>query len=72
MRYKGQGGVWMLFSIPFWIYLVILFILFSGYMAYRAMRAEKILEQQYIEREGQIYMERIRQERNRRQHAGSE
>lgn len=62
----------MLFSIPWWIYLVILFIVFSGYMSYRAMRAEQRLEQQFIEREGQVYMERIRQERNRKQHASSE
>lgn len=62
----------MLFSIPWWIYLVILFIIFSGYMSFRAMRAEKRLEQQFIEREGQIYMERIQQERNRKQHASSE
>jgi len=72
MRYKGQGGHAMLFSIPWWIYLVVAFILFSGYMAYRAMRAEQELEQQYIEREGQIYMERIRQERIRKQHVRSE
>lgn len=57
----------MLLSIPWWIYLVIIFTIFSAYMSYRAMRAEKILEQQYIEREGQIYMERIRQARNRKQ-----
>lgn len=62
----------MLFNIPWWIYLVVMFIIFSGYMSYRAMRAEKILEQQFIEREGQIYMERIRQERMRKQQANSE
>lgn len=62
----------MLFNIPWWIYLVIVFIIFSGYMSFRAMRAEKMLEQQYIEREGQIYMERIRQERMRKQQANSE
>lgn len=62
----------MLLNIPWWIYLVLIFIVFSGYMAYRAMRAEQKLEQHFIEREGQVYMERIRQERNRRQHASSE
>lgn len=62
----------MIFSIPWWIYLVIAFILFSGYMSFRAMRAERKLEQQFIEREGQIYMERIQQARNRKQQASSE
>jgi len=62
----------MLFHIPWWVYLVIVFIIFSGYMSFRAMRAEKILEQQYIEREGQVYMERIRQEKMRKEHIRSE
>lgn len=57
----------MLVNIPWWVFVMILFICFSGYMAYRAMRAERRLEQQFIEREGEIYMERIRQERERRQ-----
>lgn len=57
----------MFVNIPWWVIVMILFICFSGYMAYRAMRAERRLEQQFIEREGEIYMERIRQERERRQ-----
>lgn len=57
----------MILNIPWWVIVMILFICFSGYMAYRAMRAERRLEQQFIEREGEIYMERIRQERERRQ-----
>lgn len=57
----------MLVNIPWWVFVMILFICFSGYMAFRAMRAERRLEQQFIEREGEIYMERIRQERERRQ-----
>ena len=58
----------MFVNIPWWVFVMILFICFSGYMAFRAaMRAERRLEQQFIEREGEIYMERIRQERERRQ-----
>lgn len=56
----------MILNIPWWVFVIILFICFSGYMAFRAMRAERRLEQQLIEREGEIYMERIRQERERR------
>lgn len=41
-------------------------------MSFRAMKAEKRLEQQFIEREGQIYMERIRQERQRKHGSASE
>lgn len=56
----------MTLPIPWWVLAILLFICFSGYMAYRAMRAERRLEQHYIEREGQIYMERLAQERARR------
>mgnify|MGYP003795575037 CR=1 FL=1 len=72
MRNKGQGGaIHMLLNIPWFIYLIILFIVFSAYMAYRAVKMEKMLEQHYIEREGQIYMERIKQERLKRQQANT-
>jgi hypothetical protein len=57
----------MILPFPWWVLAVLLFICFSGYMAFRASRAEKRLEQHYIEREGQIYMERMQQERARRQ-----
>lgn len=62
----------MLFNIPWFIYVIVAFVIFSGYMAYRAMRIEKMLEQHYIEQEGQIYMERIRQERLRRKQSNTE
>lgn len=53
----------MFAELPLWVLAIIVFIFLSGYMAYRAMRAEYKLEQQYIEREGQVYMERIDQAR---------
>jgi len=56
----------MVFNIPWWVLLMILFICFSGYMAFRAMRAERRLEQQFIEREGEIFIERMKQEKARR------
>jgi len=60
----------MIFGMPWWVFLLILFIFFSGYMSFRAMRAEQALEQQFIEKEGQVYMERIKNERQRRQREG--
>lgn len=67
MNYKiGQGGNKMALPIPWWVLVVILFICFTGYMSFRAMRAEKRLEQHYIESEGQIYMDRMEQERARK------
>lgn len=35
-------------------------------MAIRAMRAEHHLEQEHIEREGQVYLKRMEQEKERR------
>lgn len=35
-------------------------------MSFRALMAEKKLEKQYIETQGQIYMDRMEQERSKR------
>ncbi|RDY72084.1 MULTISPECIES: sporulation YhaL family protein [Halobacillus] len=56
----------MIFGLPIWVFLCIVFIFISGYMAIRAMRAEHNLEQEYIEREGQVYLKRIEKEKERR------
>ncbi|MGM8212065.1 sporulation YhaL family protein [Virgibacillus sp. W0430] len=56
----------MIFGVPWWVLMLIVFIFMSGYMAFRAMRAERILEQQYIEREGKVYINRMEEERKRR------
>lgn len=57
----------MVFNMPWWVLLMILFIVFSGYMAFRAARAERKLEQQFIEREGEVYIKRMEEERAKRQ-----
>ena len=56
----------LFFGVPWWVILLIAFTFLSGYMALRAMVAEKRLEQRFIEQEGQIYMERIEEERQKR------
>ncbi|GGB51540.1 hypothetical protein GCM10011409_31370 [Lentibacillus populi] len=57
----------MIAGVPWWVFMMILFIFLSGYMAYRAIRAEKKLEQQFIEREGNVYMERLEEERKQKE-----
>ncbi|RWZ55231.1 SigE-dependent sporulation protein [Halobacillus fulvus] len=57
----------MLFGMPIWVFFCILFIFISGYMAIRAIRAEHHLEQQYIEKEGQVYLARMYEEREQRE-----
>ncbi|MBB3868368.1 SigE-dependent sporulation protein [Parageobacillus toebii NBRC 107807] len=58
-------------SMPWWIYLVVAGIIFSGYMAVRTAAKEREIDESFIEKEGEIYMERIRKERERRQQAKS-
>lgn len=59
----GQGGRKMVLGIPWWVLFCIVSIFFSGYMGFRALLAERELEQQFIEREGNIYVERMEAER---------
>lgn len=56
----------MILGIPWWVFMMVLFIFFSGYMSFRAMRAEQKLEQQFIEQEGEVYIERMREEQERK------
>lgn len=50
-------------GIPLWVFIIILLILFSGYMAFRTIQADRKLDQQYIEQEGQIYIDRMSKEK---------
>lgn len=63
-----RGVIMMIFNIPIWVIVLGIIIIFSGYMAVRAMRAEWKLEQHFIEKEGSVYMERIALERKNRRH----
>ncbi|WP_027409900.1 sporulation YhaL family protein [Anoxybacteroides tepidamans] len=54
-------------SLPWWIYVVVAGIVFSGYMTVRTAAQERKIDEEFIEKEGEIYMERIREERRRRQ-----
>jgi Sporulation protein YhaL len=50
-------------DIPFWVYFVVMGIILSAYMVVRTGKEEKIIEEEIIEREGDIYMKRLEQER---------
>ncbi|SDJ88934.1 sporulation YhaL family protein [Sediminibacillus albus] len=62
----------MILGIPWWVFMFIIFIFFSGYMSFRAVRAEKRLEMQFIEREGKIFMDRIKDERSQKENGDAE
>lgn len=52
--------------LPWWIYVCIIGILVSGYMAFKTAREDKKVDQEFIEKEGQVFLERIEQERQRK------
>ncbi|MCM3004747.1 sporulation YhaL family protein [Priestia koreensis] len=55
-----------MFTLPFWIYLVVAGIFFSGFMAIKTAQQDREVEDEFIEKEGEVYMERLEQERERR------
>ncbi|MFD2443097.1 sporulation YhaL family protein [Bacillus sp. CGMCC 1.16607] len=53
-------------TIPIWVIAVFVGIMISAIMAVRTGKEERQLEMESIEREGEIYMERLEKERNLR------
>ncbi|MEK3887533.1 sporulation YhaL family protein [Bacillus sp. FSL K6-3431] len=53
-------------SLPIWIYLVISGVFVSAFMALKTAKEEKALDTEWIEKEGQVYVERMEKERERR------
>ena len=60
--------------LPFWMYIVILGIFVSGFMVLYTSKQERDADEAFIEKEGEIYLQRIREERERREqlHISSE
>ncbi|WP_062352256.1 sporulation YhaL family protein [Bacillus kwashiorkori] len=56
---------------PFWIYLIVAGILFSAYMTIRTSKEEKELEMMEAEQEGNIILERMKEEREKRKEVSS-
>ncbi|WP_212031152.1 sporulation YhaL family protein [Cytobacillus depressus] len=52
--------------IPFWVFFVAAGIILSAYMAIKTGREERQAENESIELEGRVYMERIEKERKER------
>ncbi len=59
-------------TIPWWIYLVALGIIGSGMMMVKTGKQDREMQQFYIEREGQVFIERIKYEKEKRQQEKSE
>ncbi|WAA13008.1 sporulation YhaL family protein [Fervidibacillus halotolerans] len=57
---------------PFWLWLVIVGIFFSAYMTIRTNKEEREMERKLAEKEGEVYLERIKKERERRKKLSSD
>ncbi|PHD48905.1 SigE-dependent sporulation protein [Bacillus toyonensis] len=52
--------------LPWWVYLVIVGIVLSGYMALYTSKKEQEMDNEFIEKEGEVYMKRLEEEREKR------
>ena len=52
--------------LPIWIYFVAAGILFSAFMAVKTGKEERDTENEWIEKEGEIYMARLEKEKEKR------
>lgn len=48
---------------PWWIYLVIAGVIFSGFQFFSISKEEEEIDQKFIEAEGRVYIDRIEEER---------
>jgi hypothetical protein len=56
-----------MFEIPIWVFAVLAGIMVSAYMAVKTGKEERRIEQESIEREGEIYMNRLEREKENRE-----
>jgi hypothetical protein len=54
-------------TVPIWIFAVAAGIIISAFMAIKSGREDRQQEMEIIEREGEVYMERLEKEKERRQ-----
>ncbi|MFD1707322.1 sporulation YhaL family protein [Siminovitchia sediminis] len=53
-------------SLPIWLYFVIAGIFVSAFMAIKSAREDHQFEKEWIEKEGEVYIERMEEEKERR------
>ncbi|MBS4198517.1 sporulation YhaL family protein [Bacillus sp. FJAT-49732] len=53
-------------SLPIWVYFVILGIFTSAFMAIKTAKEDKEMETEWIEKEGQVYIDRMEKEKVQR------
>ena len=53
-------------TLPWWVYLVIVGIVLSGYIVLYTSKKEQDMDNEFIEKEGEVYMKRLEEEREKR------
>jgi hypothetical protein len=53
-------------DLPIWIYFVIAGVLISAFMAIKTSKEDRDHEMEWIEKEGEVYMNRLEEEKERR------
>lgn len=53
-------------TLPIWLYFVIAGIFVSAFMAIKTAREDREFEREWIEKEGEVYIERMEEEKERR------
>ncbi len=53
--------------IPFWIFVVVIGIVISALMAIKTGREERLVEMETIEKEGEVFLQRLEEEKEKRQ-----
>ncbi|MDA1570136.1 sporulation YhaL family protein [Bacillus cereus] len=53
-------------TLPWWVYIVIVGIVLSGYMVLYTSKKEQEMDNEFIEKEGEVYMKRLAEEREKR------
>jgi len=54
-------------TVPVWVFAVAAGIIISAFMAIKSGREDRQQEMEIIEREGEVYMDRLEKEKERRQ-----
>lgn len=53
-------------NLPWWVYIVIAGVLFSGYQYMTLSKEEKEVDEKWLEEQGEVFLKRMRAERKKR------
>jgi hypothetical protein len=53
-------------SLPIWMYFIVVGIFVSAFMTIKSAKDEKNMEDEWIEKEGEIYIKRMEQEKEKK------